>query len=112
MADLYLKRLESERKTLWATCRLKGLAKDTPERRRIAEIDRLIAQHKTPPPTSPLPQAGGGRGRAGSQPALEQPGAVYPLDGGGPVSLEEAEAEAEAGMAEQSLRYREGGNEL
>ena len=112
MADLYLKRLESERKTLWATCRLKGLAKDTPERRRIAEIDRLIAQHKTPPPTSPLPQAGGGKGRAGSQPALEQPGAVYPLDGGGPVSLEEAEAEAEAGMAEQSLRYREGGNEL
>ena len=112
MADLYLKRLESERKTLWATCRLKGLAKDTPERQRIAEIDRLIAQHKTPPPTSPLPQAGGGKGRAGSQPALEQPGAVYPLDGGGPVSLEEAEAEAEAGMAEQSLRYREGGNEL
>ena len=30
MADLYLKKLESERKTLWATCRLKGLAKDTP----------------------------------------------------------------------------------
>ena len=112
MADLYLKRLESERKTLWATCRLKGLAKDTPERQRIAEIDRLIAQHKTPPPTSPLPQAGGGKGRAGSQPALEQPGTVYPLDGDGPVSLEEAEAEAEAGMAEQSLRYREGGNEL
>ena len=108
MADLYLKRLESERKTLWATCRLKGLAKDTPERQRIAEIDRLIAQHKTPPPTSPLPQAGGGKGRAGSQPALEQPGAVYPFDGGGPVSLEEAEA----GMAEQSARYRAGGNEL
>ena len=46
MADLYLKRLEAERKTLWATCRLKGLAKDTPERQRIAEIDRLIAEHK------------------------------------------------------------------
>ena len=46
MADLYLKKLESERKTLWATCRLKGLPKDTPERRRIAEIDRLIAEHK------------------------------------------------------------------
>ena len=46
MADLYLKKLESERKTLWATCRLKGLAKDTPERQRIAEIDRLIAEHK------------------------------------------------------------------
>ena len=45
MADLYLKRLETERKTLWATCRLKGLAKDTPERQRIAELDRLIADH-------------------------------------------------------------------
>src|SRR5688500_17686223 len=33
MADLYLKKLEAERKALWATCRLKGLAKDTPERR-------------------------------------------------------------------------------
>ena len=30
MADLYLKKLESERRTLWATCRLKGLPKDTP----------------------------------------------------------------------------------
>ena len=46
MADLYLKALESERKSLWATCRLKGLAKDTPERLRIAELDRLIAEHK------------------------------------------------------------------
>jgi transposase len=46
MADLYLKRLETERKSLWATCRLKGLAKDTPERQRIAELDRLIEQHK------------------------------------------------------------------
>jgi len=46
MADLYLKNLESERKSLWATCRLKGLAKDTPERLRIAELDRLIAEHK------------------------------------------------------------------
>ena len=46
MADLYLKRLESERKTLWATCRLKGLPKDTPERQRIAELDRLIAEHR------------------------------------------------------------------
>ena len=41
MADLYAKKLESERKTLWATCRLKGLAKDTPQRQRIAEIARL-----------------------------------------------------------------------
>lgn len=46
MADLYLKRLEAERKRLWATCRLKGLAKDTPERQRIAEIDQAIAEHK------------------------------------------------------------------
>ena len=45
MADLYLKALTSERKTLWATCRLKGLAKDTPERQRIADIDRLLAEH-------------------------------------------------------------------
>lgn len=43
MADLYLKNLKSERKSLWATCRLKGLAKDTPERRRIAELDEAIA---------------------------------------------------------------------
>ena len=46
MADLYLKALESERKALWATCRLKGLAKDTPERKRIAELDKLLAEHK------------------------------------------------------------------
>ena len=46
MADFYLKKLESERKTLWATCRLKGLAKDTPERQRIAAIDEAIAEHK------------------------------------------------------------------
>jgi len=46
MADLYLKRLETERKALWATSRLKGLAKDTAERQRIVELDRLIAEHK------------------------------------------------------------------
>ena len=46
MVDLYLRNLESERKALWATCRLKGLAKDTPERRRIAELDAAIAAHK------------------------------------------------------------------
>lgn len=46
MADLYARGLESERKALWATCRLKGLAKDTPERQRIAELDRLIAEHE------------------------------------------------------------------
>jgi hypothetical protein len=46
MADLYLKRLETERKALWASCRLKGLPKDSPERQRIAELDRLLAEHK------------------------------------------------------------------
>jgi hypothetical protein len=46
MADLYLNALESERKSLWATCRLKGLPKDTPERRRIVELDELLSAHK------------------------------------------------------------------
>lgn len=46
MADLYLKALESERKSLWAACRLKGLPKGTPERLRIEELDQLLAQHK------------------------------------------------------------------
>ena len=46
MADLYLKALEAERKSLWAACRLKGLAKDTPERVRIAELDGLLAAHR------------------------------------------------------------------
>ena len=46
MADLYLKALEAERKSLWATCRLKGLAKDTPERQRIAALDEAIAAHR------------------------------------------------------------------
>jgi hypothetical protein len=49
MADLYLKALESERKALWASCRLKGLAKGTPERQRIAQLDELIAAHKARP---------------------------------------------------------------
>lgn len=46
MADLYLKALESERKQLWATCRLKGLPAGTPERDRIAALDTLIEAHK------------------------------------------------------------------
>ena len=46
MADLYRKALEAERRSLWASCRLKGLAKDTPERQRIAELDRLLSEHK------------------------------------------------------------------
>jgi hypothetical protein len=53
MADLYLKRLETERKSLWATCSLKGLAKDTPERLRIAELDRLIKDHQSKPGKEP-----------------------------------------------------------
>ena len=50
MTDLYQKALESERKALWATCRLKGLPKGTPERERIAELDRLLAEHKAKKP--------------------------------------------------------------
>jgi hypothetical protein len=46
MADHYLKALESERKALWATCRLKGLPRGTPERERIAVLDADIAAHK------------------------------------------------------------------
>jgi hypothetical protein len=43
MADLYL---NAERKSLWATCRLRGLPAGTPERNRIAEIDTLLRDHK------------------------------------------------------------------
>jgi DNA invertase Pin-like site-specific DNA recombinase len=46
MADLYLKALESERKRLWAEARLKGLPKGTPERLRIEELDRRLAEHR------------------------------------------------------------------
>jgi len=46
VADLYLKGLESERRRLWAECRLKGLAKDTPERLRIIELDRLLEERR------------------------------------------------------------------
>jgi hypothetical protein len=46
VADLYLKALESERRKLWAECRLKGLAKGTPERLRINELDKLLAEHR------------------------------------------------------------------
>jgi hypothetical protein len=49
MADLYRRALESERKRLWAECRLKGLPKGTPERLRIEELDRLLAEHKAKP---------------------------------------------------------------
>jgi hypothetical protein len=47
MADLYLKALESERRRLWAECRLKGLPAGTPQRLRIDEVDRLLAEHRT-----------------------------------------------------------------
>lgn len=46
MADLYLKALESERRSLWAECRLKGLPKDSPQRQRIVELDGLLTAHK------------------------------------------------------------------
>ncbi len=46
MADLYLKALESERKGLWASCRLKGLPKTSTERQRIVVIDEAIHAHK------------------------------------------------------------------
>ena len=49
MVDLYLKALESERRKLWAECRLKGLARGTPERLRIEELDGLIAAHQAKP---------------------------------------------------------------
>jgi hypothetical protein len=49
LADLYLRALKSERKRLWAECRLKGLAKGTPERLRIEELDRLLAEHLAKP---------------------------------------------------------------
>lgn len=49
MADLYLKALEGERRRLWAECRLKGLAKGTPERLRIEELDKLLKEHRTRP---------------------------------------------------------------
>ena len=49
MADLYHKALESERRKLWAECRLKGLGKGTPERLRIEELDRLLTEHRARP---------------------------------------------------------------
>ena len=49
MADLYVKALESERRKLWAECRTKGLAKGTPERLRIEELDRLLMEHRAKP---------------------------------------------------------------
>ncbi|WP_340268803.1 hypothetical protein [Sphingobium mellinum] len=62
MADLYQKALESERRSLWAECRLKGLAKDTPQRIRIAELDGLLAQHKARKGGGPAPSAPASKG--------------------------------------------------
>lgn len=64
MADLYRKTLESERRKLWGECRLKGLKRDTPQRLRIAEIDRLLADHaaKQSAPKRSQPPVGGGEG--------------------------------------------------
>ena len=60
MADLYRKTLESERRKLWGECRLKGLKRDTPQRLRIAEIDRLLAEHNAKKQQPPVD--GGERG--------------------------------------------------
>ena len=49
MTDQSLKSLESERNRLWAEARLKGLARDTPVRERIAEIDARIRELKEAP---------------------------------------------------------------
>jgi hypothetical protein len=46
VGDKYLKALESERRRLWAECRLKGIPKGAPERLRIEELDRLLAEHR------------------------------------------------------------------
>lgn len=53
MADLYLKAIESERRSLWASARLKGLPQDSPERLRISQIDADIAAHKAKAKTTP-----------------------------------------------------------
>ena len=45
LADLFQKALESERRSLWAECRLKGLAQGTPQRLRIVELDKMLADH-------------------------------------------------------------------
>ncbi|KLI62970.1 hypothetical protein [Aurantiacibacter marinus] len=68
MADLYLKSLEAERRQLWATCRLKGLAKDTPERLRIAELDRLLAEHRDAKKAGKAPEAAKPADKAGDPP--------------------------------------------
>jgi hypothetical protein len=46
MADPSIRELQGERNRLWAEARLKGLAADTPQRGRIAELDMLIRERK------------------------------------------------------------------
>ena len=60
MADLYRKNLESERRKLWGICRFKGLKRDTPERLRIAEIHRLLAEHTAKSQQPPVERRKGG----------------------------------------------------
>jgi hypothetical protein len=49
LVELNHRALESERRRLWAECRLKGLAKGTPERLRIEELDKLLAEYRAKP---------------------------------------------------------------
>ena len=72
MADLYLKALESERKKLWATCRLKGLPRDSMERQRIAMIDEDIAAHKAKQGKPDKPKS------SGPKPAKPKPAKAKP----------------------------------
>jgi hypothetical protein len=46
MTEPSLKSIQGERNRLWAEARLKGLAKDTPVRERIAELDAQIRERK------------------------------------------------------------------
>ena len=82
MADLYLKRLETERKALWATCRLKGLPKDSAERQRIAELDRLIQEHQAKRANSSLSRSDGD-GEAQPARGAGEHRTDHPQDGGG-----------------------------
>jgi hypothetical protein len=46
VVDLHLKVLRSEGQRLWAECRLKGLARGTPQRNRLEELDKLLSEHR------------------------------------------------------------------
>lgn len=49
MAELYRKRLETQRKVPLVTCRFKALGRGSRESLRIAEPDRLIVDHIAKP---------------------------------------------------------------